>query len=81
VDETFFHQSAILRCSYYAAQIMIYQAFIAYPTKSPLRRPALEICSIAARECSLVLAVHQRRRKTPLPLQLVCPFPANAYCV
>jgi hypothetical protein len=72
VDDIFFHQSAILRCAYYSTQMMIYQPFIMHPNKSSMRRPAMEICTIAARACSAVLAAHVQRCKKPLPLQLVC---------
>jgi hypothetical protein len=71
-DETFFHQSATLYEMYYMVQITIHRPVIPQLNKRSLfNRPALVICSNAARACSRILAVHQRRHNRPLIMQFV----------
>ncbi|KAG6908595.1 hypothetical protein DXG01_003998 [Tephrocybe rancida] len=58
----FFDQSALLYCTYYYIQILIHRSFIPSPRKaSPLSFPSLAICTNAARSCSHIVDVHQRR--------------------
>jgi hypothetical protein len=73
-NELFFHQSAVLYALYYQLQIIIHRPFIPSPKKpSPLTFPSLAICTNAARSCSHVIDIQQRRAQRPLPLQIVCP--------
>jgi hypothetical protein len=71
-DETFFAQSAVLYSAYYLVQIIVHRPFIPSPGKnSPLAYPSLAICTNAARSCSHVLDIHQRRARKPLPYHVV----------
>ncbi|KAJ7110599.1 fungal-specific transcription factor domain-containing protein [Mycena epipterygia] len=68
-NDIFFDQSAALYCTYYLAQILIHRQFIPAFRRSaiPTRSPSLTICNNAARACSHVAEIQQRRRpKNPL---------------
>jgi hypothetical protein len=74
-NELFFHQSATLYSLYYQLQIIIHRPFIPSPRKpSPLTFPSLAICTNAARSCSHVIDIQQKRSKVPLPLQIAGAF-------
>ncbi|KAJ7754148.1 fungal-specific transcription factor domain-containing protein [Mycena maculata] len=68
-DDIFFDQSAALYCTYYHTRILIHRPFIHRPFVPVLRRGAdpshfqsLAICNTAARACSRVAEIQQRRR-------------------
>ena len=71
-DEVHFKQSALLYTNYYYVQIIVHRPFIPTPGKQSLRSiPSLAICTNAARSCSHVLDIQQRRMDRPLPYQIV----------
>lgn len=71
-DEVFFNQSAMLYAQYYLVQIIVHRPYIPTPGKqSPLSFPSLAICTNAARSCSHVMDIQQRRLGRPLPYQIV----------
>ncbi|KAJ7158966.1 fungal-specific transcription factor domain-containing protein [Mycena crocata] len=64
-DDVCFDQSAALYCSYYLAQIIIHRPFI--PAIRPSQTvhstfPSLTVCNNAARACSHIADMQQRRR-------------------
>jgi hypothetical protein len=67
-DETFFNQSACLHIWYYYLQILVHRPFISLPRRpSPPSFPSLAICTNAARTCSHIIDIQQRRTGRPLP--------------
>lgn len=63
----FFAQSCLLYASYYQLQILIHRPFIPSPRRpSTLSFPSLAICTNAARSCSHVVDVYNRRTGIPL---------------
>ncbi|KAF7325850.1 Zn(2)-C6 fungal-type domain-containing protein [Mycena kentingensis (nom. inval.)] len=64
VDDVFFDQSAVLYCTYFHTRIVIHRPFIPVMRRStyPTHLPSLAICNTAARSCSHVAQVHQKRR-------------------
>ncbi|KAJ7698343.1 fungal-specific transcription factor domain-containing protein [Mycena rosella] len=72
-NDIFFDQSAALYCSYYLVQILIHRPFIPAVRRSfnhfdsLTSFPSLSICNNAARACSHVAEIQQRRRpRNPL---------------
>lgn len=70
----FFTQSCVLYASYYQLQILIHRPFIPLPRRpSVLSFPSLAICTNAARSCSHVLDVYNRRCGVATPSIQVNP--------
>ncbi|KAJ6546054.1 fungal-specific transcription factor domain-containing protein [Mycena vulgaris] len=63
-NDVFFDQSAALYCSYYLVQILVHRPLIPAIRHSanPSTFPSLSICTSAARACSHVAEIQQRRR-------------------
>ncbi|KAF8910428.1 fungal-specific transcription factor domain-containing protein [Gymnopilus junonius] len=74
-DVRFFNQSATLYAAYYHVQILVHRPFIPSPSKpSPLSFPSLAICTNAARSCTHVVDIQQKRCPSDLaiPQMQVC---------
>lgn len=70
--EVFFNQSVTLYTTYYHLQILIHRPFIALPRKpSRLSFPSLAICTNAARSCSHIVDIQQRRFASRTPFNQV----------
>ncbi|KAF7366439.1 Zn(2)-C6 fungal-type domain-containing protein [Mycena sanguinolenta] len=63
-SDVFFDQSAVLYCTYYHTRIIIHRPFIPAMRRASkyTHLPSLAICNTAARACSHVAEVQQRRR-------------------
>ncbi|KAF7293585.1 Zn(2)-C6 fungal-type domain-containing protein [Mycena indigotica] len=63
-DDIFFDQSAALHCSYYHTRIVIHRPFIPAMRResNPAHLPSLALCNTAARACSHVAEIQQKRR-------------------
>jgi hypothetical protein len=74
-NETFFKLSACLYANYYHLQILVHRPFIPTPGKpSPLSYPSLAICTNAARSCSHVVAIQQKRGIQAPPYAMMAVF-------
>ncbi|EDR09003.1 uncharacterized protein LACBIDRAFT_296682 [Laccaria bicolor S238N-H82] len=68
-DDRFLKQSIVLYATYYHIQILVHRPFIPsknHPSPSPF--PSLAICTNAARSCSHVVDILQKRNFIPPPL-------------
>jgi hypothetical protein len=66
-DVMFFNQSAFLHAWFYYLQILVHRPFISFPHQpSSLSFPSLAICTNAARSCSHIIAIQQRRTGTTI---------------
>ncbi|KAL4064599.1 fungal-specific transcription factor domain-containing protein [Scleroderma citrinum] len=78
VNTPFFTQSCVLYASYYQLQILIHRPFIPSPRRpSLLSFPSLAICTNAARSCSHILDVYNKRRGVPIPCIQMPAFTAG----
>ncbi|KAG6334450.1 hypothetical protein ID866_4639 [Astraeus odoratus] len=78
VNTPFFAQSCVLYASYYQLQILIHRPFIPSPRRpSLLSFPSLAICTNAARSCSHVLDMYNRRCGVPQPCLTMPAFTAG----
>lgn len=78
VNSPFFTQSCVLYASYYQLQILIHRPFIPLPRRpSVLSFPSLAICTNAARSCSHVLDIYNRRYGVATPSMQMPSFTAG----